>query len=599
VEMTSLETGGPRVGRSARIALAGAIALLALLVGARGAEAAVSAEEAQHAAERGAAWFAAEQQSASGSLLGDWGMTALAAAGTNAADVHGAGDPSAQDFYLGEWQTKGPGGAATDSERAVLAGAAGGIQTSRVAAGRNLVAQVAGFWSGEQIGAPGLLNDDIFGVLALDRVDAPQSILEADAEFIASKQLADGGFSWSNAAGAPSESDMTGAAIGALCDAGADPSTDPTIQKALAYLHTRQDPTTGGFSSPPFFPVNTDSTGWVASGLISCGIDPQSLEWTTSEGKTAFDYLLSMQTAQGYFCWKTIGTCDSEGSTAYTTWDSVRPLAGDSWSATAPEREVAGEPAIRPAPSVAAGTTVPIALVIDYGNGEADMCRIKVPSGTDLATALTDARTTSQPEGCVTGATVSDSAGGETLGELNGVTPATGSRWLISVDGGPEEAKTTAPIGFGDMLSLRLEGTGTKKIEPPALTVPAAAKGALAATDHPRAKLSGAHRAKVSGNQVGARLSCPRGLGPEGCVGTVTIRYRHGGKARTGGQAGFALGSGASRKVKVTVRPALRRLLAASGRRSVSLVATTRSVDGITSSSSADIVLVGPRPRGH
>jgi hypothetical protein len=594
--MTSIETmGGPRTGRVARFALAAAVGLLLALVGARGAAAAVSAEEAQHAAERGAAWFAAEQQTASGSLLGDWGMTALAAAGTNAADVHGVGDPSAQDFYLGEWQTKGPGGAATDSERAVLAGAAGGIQTSRVAANRNLVAQVAGFWSGGQIGSAGLLNDDIFGVLALDRVDAPQPMLEEDADFIRSKQLPDGGFSWSTSPAAPSESDMTGAAIGALCDAGANPSTDPTIQKALAYLHTRQDPTTGGFSSPPFFPVNTDSTGWVASGLISCGIDPQSLEWTTSEGKTAFDYLVSMQKPEGFFCWKTLASC-GEGSTAYTTWDSVRPLAGDTWSATAPEREVAGEPAVRPAPEVAAGTTVPIALVVDYGNGETDMCRIRIPSGADLGTALTAAQTSAQPEGCVTGSQVTESGGGETLGELNGVTPAQGSRWLVSVGGGPEAAKATTPIAFGDLLSLRLEGTGTKKIVPPTLTP---AKGALAAPVRPRAKLSGAHRTKVLGNRVGARLSCPRGLGAEGCSGTVTIRYRHGGKALTGGQAGFTLASGASRKVQVAVRPALRRLIAAGGRRTVSLVAATRSADGITSTSKADLVLVGPRPRGN
>jgi len=599
VEMTSIEaTRRPHAGRFFRIALAAALGLVLMLVAARGAAAAVSPAEAQQAAEKGAEWFAAEQEAATGALLGDWGMTALAAAGTNAADVHGLSDPSAQDFYDNQYATTGPGGAATDSERAVLAGSAGGIQTSRVAANRNLVAQIAGYWDGKQLGATGLLNDDIFGVLALGRVDAPQPMLQQIADGIRAKQMANGGWSWSNSPNAVAEADMTGAAIGALCEAGADPATDPAIQRGFAYLHTLQDPATGGFASPPFFPVNTDSTGWVASGLIACGIDPQAPEWTTTAGKTPFDYLLSMQAPDGHFCWKTASACE-EGSAAYTTWDSVRPLAGDTWSAVAPERTVASEPAIRPAPEVTEGTTVPIALVIDYGNGEADMCRIKVPTGADLGSALADAQGTATPQGCVTGAQVTSSAGGETLAQLNGVTPAADSRWLVSVAGGPEEAKTSTPIGFGDLLSLRLEGTATQKIEPPALTAPAAANAALPRIDRPRAKLGGAHRAKLAGNGFKARVSCPRGLGDEGCAGTVTIRYRHGGKARTGGQSGFSLASGASARVRIAVRPALRRLIAATGKRSVSLVATTRSADGTTAGSTAAILLVGPRPRGR
>ena len=46
--------------------------------------------------------------------------------------AHLAAEPSAQDFYLSAWTSEGPGGAATDDERAILAGYAGGLETSRL-----------------------------------------------------------------------------------------------------------------------------------------------------------------------------------------------------------------------------------------------------------------------------------------------------------------------------------------------------------------------------------------------------------------------------------------------------------------------------------
>jgi len=162
----------------------------------------VTPAQAQHAAERGASWFESTQ-SESGALAADWGMTALAATGINSADVRtGLADPSAQDYYLGEWQAGGPGGAATDAERGILAGVAGGIQPSRLSTSTeaeksNLVARVAELFDGTQIGSTGLLNDDIFGVLALHQVGAPQPLLQRLADYLRTKQLGDGGWSWS------------------------------------------------------------------------------------------------------------------------------------------------------------------------------------------------------------------------------------------------------------------------------------------------------------------------------------------------------------------------------------------------------------------
>ena len=128
--MNTPQSISPR--RSLRALCALGLSLVSLAVWASSANAYLSPAQAKHAAERGANWFEANQEE-SGNLSTDWGMTALAAAGVNAADVSTSlAEPSAQDFYLDEWQTAGPGGAGTDAERGILSGVAGGIQPSRL-----------------------------------------------------------------------------------------------------------------------------------------------------------------------------------------------------------------------------------------------------------------------------------------------------------------------------------------------------------------------------------------------------------------------------------------------------------------------------------
>jgi hypothetical protein len=196
------------------------------------------------------------------------------------------------------------------------------------------------------------------------------------------------------------DTDMTGSAVAAFCAAGVGPG-DPDLDRAFALLHTLQDPATGGFVAPPEsfgIGVNTDTTAWVASGLIQCGIDPQGPEWTTTQGKTPLDYLVSMQRPDGHFDW----TAEYAGG-AFETYSAVRPLDGVGFSSPAPPRLDGASPAVRPAAAVADGTTVPITLVIDHGPGAADvrMCRVDVASGSDLGAVLADAEASSVPAGCV------------------------------------------------------------------------------------------------------------------------------------------------------------------------------------------------------
>ncbi len=296
--------------RPLRALCALALTLAATAGFASNASAYVSPAQAEHAAERGAGWFESNQQE-SGDLGSDWAMTALAAADVNAADVRTSlAADSAQDFYLGKWQASGPGGAATDAERGILAGVAGGIQTSRLSAvadtaKSNLVARVAELFDGTQIGSVGLLDDDIFGVLALHQAGAPPELLRRIVDYLRTRQLPDGGWSWNASPGAVADTDMTGSVVAAFCAAGVG-GGDPDLKAALDLLRSLQDPATGGFIAPPEsfgIGVNTDTTAWVTSGLIQCGIDPQGPEWTTAQGKTPLDYLVSMQRPDGHFDW--------------------------------------------------------------------------------------------------------------------------------------------------------------------------------------------------------------------------------------------------------------------------------------------------------
>lgn len=570
--------------RPLRTLAAVALTLAALAAGAASASAYVSPAAAEHAAGRGASWFESNQQ-ASGDLGSDWAMTALAAVDLNAADVRTTlADPSAQDFYLDEWQVGGPGGAATDAARGILAGESGGIQTSRLstetdATRSNLVARLAELFDGTQIGSPALLNDDIFGVLALQRAGAPEVLLRRLVDGLRASQLADGGWSWNASPGATADVDMTGSAIAAFCAAGVSPA-DPDMQEALALLHSAQDQATGGFSAPPPFGIgpNADTTAWVSSGLVQCGIDPQGPEWTTSAGKTPFDYLLSLQRPDGHFDWTS-----EYGGGAFETYSAVRPLAGVAFSTAAPPRLDGSSPAVRPAPAVADGTTVPVTLVIDHGPGSGDvrMCRVDVADGAGLAEFLGAAETASSPAGCVADSTTVARAGGAAVAALDGVAETAEYGWEVKVDGGPAAAATGEPIGFGDLVFLRFAAKvadpgPAPKVEVPPLRPASAPEPA----PRPRVALDGPARWGKQG--VRQALRCPRGLGAAGCRGVVSVRFRahRGGKLQGGGSAAYAVESGTRRVVTIAPSRALRKRIARGGRLQLRLTAATRSEDG-------------------
>ncbi len=180
--------------------------------------------------------------------------------------------------------------------------------------------------------------------LALHQAGAPQPILRQIVDYLRTQQHADGGWTWNASPSAPADTDMTGSVVAAFCAAGVGVG-DPDLQQAFALLHSLQDPATGGFIAPPEsfgIGVNTDTTSWVTSGLIQCGIDPQGPEWTTSQGKTPLDYLVSLQRPDGHFDWT-----DEFAGGAFETYDSVRPLGGIGFSTAPPARLDGVSPAVR------------------------------------------------------------------------------------------------------------------------------------------------------------------------------------------------------------------------------------------------------------
>ncbi len=417
------------------------------------AAAVVTQAEATAAARHGVEWMTLLQEP-SGELAsfgGDWSMISLASVGINAADVRLApGEPSAQDFYLSLWTGEPPAlFSATDFERAILAGYSGGLEPSRLDAQTNLLADLAAQFNGHELGEKGATNADVFGVLALSAVRAPREVIDTLVRTVREQQNANGG--WNFAAGTKdSEADLTGAALAALCTAGA-PSTDPAIVKAESYLHTVQDTATGGFINPK---VNTDSTAWVVSGFDACKIDPQAAAWTTSESKTPIDFLIAQQNEDGSF---QIHAHDEEED-FYSTQDAVRALSGTGFIAPPPAREEATAPAVRPAPAVAAGTPVPMTLVIDSaghitGGSSIRMCKVIAPVGATVAQMLTAASEMSQPSYCLSDISLQ----GGRITRVNGVSAEPGkTAWEMSREGGSDEREATATVGLGALVAVRL-----------------------------------------------------------------------------------------------------------------------------------------------
>lgn len=441
-------------------------------------------------------------QEASGEIPGfggEWMTLSLAAAGVSAADLRASSaDPSLQDFLLGEygseaWGDEPPQGTAYEYETATLVSYAAGLDPARLSTVSNQPAQLAGVWN-LPAGSFGdaSTNTTIFGILAMRATPLPHWALAPAVAFLRRNQHDDGGWTFTTSLSAeekedPSEEDMTGAAIAALCGAGVPPY-DPAVADALTFLRSRMDNATGGVEWL-FGPPNADTEAWVLSGLTACGVDLQSAGWTTGSEKTMIDFLLSLQVPPGPGAGAGgFGYTDSSAANFFATQDALRAVAGGGFTVPPPARDDPSLPSVRPTPTVATGTPVPHVLAIELAPGNVRMCKVTAPAGASLTELLAAAKAGAHPSGCVT----SFAAAGGTVASLDGVTPeGDDEAWLLRLDRHAEEVAGEQPVGFGETIALRIgkrPAGGQDQAGPAAQGGPAGKAGDPGARGKPGAK---------------------------------------------------------------------------------------------------------------
>lgn len=233
-----------------------------------------------------AAQYLLSKQSASGDIGGfqisGWAMMGLAA--NQVAN-------QALSNYLEQNSASLTSASATDIERTILALIAAGKNPYQ-AAGLDLVALLKSKAQNNQIGSPSLVNDDMFGVLALlaSQVGPNDPLVQGSLQLIGRAQRADGSVGWSTSGAG--DSNNTAVAIQTMKLAqqfGYQTTID--LDKAVTYLKRTQN-TDGGFSYQPGQESDGASTSWVIQAILSLGQDP--FDWQADEGDP-YTFLESLQ----------------------------------------------------------------------------------------------------------------------------------------------------------------------------------------------------------------------------------------------------------------------------------------------------------------
>ncbi len=189
----------------------------------------------------------------------------------------------------------------------------------------DLVTKLKGFYDGTQLGEAGILNDDIFGLLALlaSGEKTSDATVAGIKNFILSKQNEDGGFSF--AVGGTSDTNTTAGAIMALRAFGVPPS-EKALTDAVTYLTSAQNDD-GGFPYDPKSSWGTasdaSSDAWVMMAVKAMGSDVSSWE---KGGKTPAMHLATLKQEAGFYLYQEGGQEDS--FTPVTTAYALLALSG-------------------------------------------------------------------------------------------------------------------------------------------------------------------------------------------------------------------------------------------------------------------------------
>ena len=172
---------------------------------------------------------------------------------------------------------------------------------------RDLVAEIKNASRASQLGDPRLLNDDIWGILALKAAGAASDdqAVKQSVSYLIANQNPDGG--WGFMVNGQSDTNDTAMAILALRSVG-ESAESPTIKRALDYLLKSQN-SDGGFGFTLGQKSDTASTAWVMMVLERLN---QESAW-----QRAGTFLLVQQQANGSFAWQKGQTSGDDLSTAY------------------------------------------------------------------------------------------------------------------------------------------------------------------------------------------------------------------------------------------------------------------------------------------
>ena len=441
------------------------------------ASAVVTAKEIGNSVTKGTTYLEGLQVEATGELPSEWALTSLSAAGVAAASVNksGVGGQDARSWYRGvigapNW-AEGSAQPAAEFERATLAAYAAGIDPARPSSRQNLLAGVIGQYQPSSPGYYGAtFSETAFALLALENAKTtegaqrvPQGLLELTVEAVLSNRHVDGGWSTAIVAGnkearaTPSEPQITGAAMAALCSAGFESSSAP-IQAAKEYLVSDFSKVTGAFLTGPSGEKTSDtiSTAWAVSGLNACGINAQATEFVGVPTKkyTPLQYLITQQVTGGGYRLDIGTTANIEASAAAVralagagfTKEPPTPASGPRWQATTEFATGKGE-----------GVRLP--LIVEDPGGPLQACSVwvvpRAPS-TTLESVLAAGTLSSMPGECVAGYEISETTGAVT--QVNGYPPMPDEEWKVSLDGGAREsARGETAIHLGDVIVLSHE----------------------------------------------------------------------------------------------------------------------------------------------
>ena len=219
-----------------------------------------------------------------------------------------AGENNAPTDHL----TQVSGNLATDYAKTILALAGAGKNPKKFG-NIDYVKKLKTYFNNNQMGDAGLINDDMWSILALSSIkEANSSEVIASKNFILSNQNADGG--WGYAVGGDSDTNDTATAIMALIEAGVNVSNS-AITNAVVYLHAAQN-ADGGFGWSIGGDSDSGSGAWVISALYKIGQNPALWD---KNGNNPITHLQSLEDTDGGFWWVKPGTSDfnNKAMTAY------------------------------------------------------------------------------------------------------------------------------------------------------------------------------------------------------------------------------------------------------------------------------------------